>query len=1060
MVVCASCGEENPERARFCLNCGASLAAPAKVEETRKTVTILFSDVTGSTAMGEKLDPESLRNVMTRYFDEMRAVIEAHSGTVEKFIGDAVMAVFGVPVLHEDDALRAVRAAAEMREALARLNVELGRDRGVTIQTRTGVNTGEVVAGSGNQTMATGDAVNTAARLEQHAAPGEILLGEPTYRLVRHAVVAEPAAPVDAKGKSEPLTSYRLVRVSDAPSDAGRRLDSPLVGRDNEVALAEQAFERSVRERSCSLFTVFGSAGVGKSRLTQEVIRSVEARATVSRGRCLPYGRGITFWPLIEIVHAISGLSEGDTVDKARSAVRKLLIEEDDADLITERVVQLMGLGEEEVRAEETFWAVRKLFESLARREPLVVVFDDIHWAEPTLLDLIEHVADLSRDASILLMCIARPELLERRPSWGGGKMNASSILLEPLRAAESAQLMANLLGGMALPPAVETRISEAAEGNPLFVEEMVSKLIDDGLLRRQNGSWEVSAELSKVAVPPTIQALLAARLDRLGADERAVIQAASVVGKEFGIDDVAALLPEQLRAATTAIVTALVRKELVRADQSGAHNAFRFRHILIRDAAYNAISKQQRAELHRQFADWLETGFPERRSEYEEIVGYHLEQAYGYRTSLGPADEATRMLGARAGGHLAGAGRRAANRGDAPAAINLLERALVLMPQGAHGRAEALLNLAQQTYEAGDIERSLEIHRESEDAAGAEGDRTIEWLSRVQRLTTEYAHLSVNFEEFGDLAAEAVRVFEELDDPLGLAYAWNFVAWTYNGPGLQILMLEAALKSVDFARSVGSEYLEGHAHHLVQSAMYWGPTPTSEAVRYYESVRDRDIRSAMLRSYLDSAYGKLVGLAGDVDRGRRLIEAAIDMVEQLGQRVTVASYRGFALGAIEISRQNWAVAAREIRAGADGFIAAGDKGSFSTLAGALAGVLYELGEFDEAYTYTERSHEAASVDDLASQFMWRTARAQVLAAWGRSQEAIECIEAAVDITEGTQALTWQADSYMARGEVFRLLGRKGEAAGEFTRALALFEEKEAPGYAAYARRKLAEVTG
>src|SRR5258706_10131222 len=367
MVVCPNCGEENPERARFCLSCGLALTVAAAPAETRKTVTILFCDVTGSTAMGEKLDPESLRKVMTRYFDEMRSVIEGHSGTVEKFIGDAGMAVFGVPVLHEDDALRAVRAAAEMRETLQRLNVELERDWGVTIQTRTGVNTGEVVAGSGDQTMATGDAVNTAARLEQHAKPGEILLGDPTYRLVRHAVVAEPADPITAKGKADPLGAFRLSRVGDIALESGRRLDSPIVGRDNELALAEQAFKRAVRERSCSLFTVFGSAGVGKSRLTQEVIRSVEPRATVSRGRCLPYGRGITFWPLIEIVHAIAGLSDGDSAEKARGAVRKLLADEDDADLIVERVVQAMGLGEEEVRAEETLWTVRKLIESLAR---------------------------------------------------------------------------------------------------------------------------------------------------------------------------------------------------------------------------------------------------------------------------------------------------------------------------------------------------------------------------------------------------------------------------------------------------------------------------------------------------------------------------------------------------------------------------------------------------------------------------------------------------------------------------------------------------------------------
>ncbi len=1061
MVVCANCGEENPERARFCLNCGAALTAPAKVEETRKTVTILFSDVTGSTAMGEKLDPESLRNVMTRYFDEMRTVIESHSGTVEKFIGDAVMAVFGVPVLHEDDALRAVRAAAEMREALARLNVELERDRGVTIRTRTGVNTGEVVAGTGNQTMATGDAVNTAARLEQHAAPGDILLGEQTYRLARHAVVAEPADPIGAKGKAEPVPAYRLIRVSDAPADAGRRLDSPLVGRDNELALAEQAFERAIRERSCSLFTVFGSAGVGKSRLTQEVIRSVEARATVSRGRCLPYGRGITFWPLIEIVHAIAGLSDGDSPEKARAAVRKLLADEDDADLITERVVQVLGLSEEEVRVEETFWAVRKLFESLARREPLVVVFDDIHWAEPTLLDLIEHIADLSRDVSMLLMCIARPELLERRPSWGGGKMNASSILLEPLRVEESAQLMANLLGGMTLPAAVGTRISEAAEGNPLFVEEMVSMLIDDGLLRRQNGSWEVSDQLSSVSVPPTIQALLAARLDRLNGDERAVIQAASVVGKEFSIDDVAVLLPEQLRAHASATVTALVRKELVRPDHGGAHDAFRFRHILIRDAAYNAISKQQRAELHERFANWLEDTFPDRLTEYQEIIGYHLEQAYGLRASLGPLDDTARALGVRAGTHLSEAGRRARTRGDAPGSRDLLERTLELMPETWPGHAETLLLLAEQIYEAGDLDRSVATYRQSEEAAQANGDKRLEWMAIVERSTLEFAHFSfMAASDYRPIAAEAVRVFEQLNDPYGLALAWNLVAWTHNAVGEHHPMLEAALKATSYARAIGSESLEYRVRAMVGSAHYWGPTATSEAVAYYERDASRNIRSPLLRSMANFGLGMMTGLAGDIDRAKSLMEESLQATHELGLRVTAASLEGFGMGPLELGNEDWPAAVRHIRAGADGFLAVGDQGSFSTLAGALALALYEIGELDEAYEYTERSFTSASADDFASQYMWRAARGEVLAARGQAEEALGLANESVRIAEGTEGLMWQADAYMARGEVYRLLGRNEEAATDFRRAMGLFEQKQAPNHAARARRKLAEVTG
>ena len=1060
MVICANCGEKNPERARFCLNCGAVLAAPAPATETRKTVTILFSDVTGSTAMGEKLDPESLRNVMTRYFDEMRTVIEAHSGTVEKFIGDAVMAVFGVPVLHEDDALRAVRAAAEMRDALARLNVELERERGVTIQTRTGVNTGEVVAGMGNQTIATGDAVNTAARLEQHAAPGEILLGEQTYRLARYAIVAESADPISAKGKADPVPCYRLIRVSDVPADAGRRLDSPLVGRDNEMALVEQAFERAVRERSCSLFTVFGSAGVGKSRLTQEVIRSVETRATVSRGRCLPYGRGITFWPVIEIVHAIAGLSGGDSAEKARASVRKLLADEDDAELITERVVQVLGLSEEEVRAEETFWAVRKLFESLARREPLVVVFDDIHWAEPTLLDLIEHVADLSRDVSILLMCIARPELLERRPSWGGGKMNASSILLEPLRAEESSQLMANLLGGRTLPTTVEARISEAAEGNPLFVEEMVSMLIDDGLLRRQNGSWEVSADLASVTVPPTIQALLAARLDRLDGDERAVIQAASVVGKEFSVDDVSAIVPEQLRALAAALVTMLMRKELVRPDQGKAHDAFRFRHILIRDAAYNAIAKQQRAQLHGQFANWLEQTFPERLTEYEEIIGYHLEQAYGYLVSLGPADDAAGAIARRAGEHLVAAGWRAALRGDVTGSVNLLERALGLLPPAWPERAETLYRLGDVQFEAGQFERSIETANKAEELAREVGDHRTEWLARISSTMIEFAHLPVrSAEEVRAIAQDAISFFERLGDYQGLANAWNLRAWVHNALGEHGAMLEAAKKAVEYAHEIGAEKLESQMMMMVGSAMNWGPTPTSEGLAYHQ-MRLASARTPPLRGFLTTGVGIFRALAGETDEGISVIEERIRWCEDRGMSLLAASLRGFSLGLIYIGADDLPAAARSLRAGCDQFAAAGDKGSFSTLAAQLAFVLYETGDLQEAYRYSELSEEAGADDDLATQLMWRCARAAVFAARGEASEALRLANESVAIADTTEALLWWCDARMGRGEVYRLLDMKDEAAADFRRCVELYEKKEAPLYAARARRKLAEVTG
>ncbi|MGI8845752.1 MAG: AAA family ATPase [Thermoleophilaceae bacterium] len=531
MIACPACGEENPLKAKFCAECATLLHAPTPARrESRRTVTVLFSDVTGSTALGEQLDPESLRTVMGRYFGAMKAVIERHGGTVEKFIGDAVMAVFGIPVLHEDDALRAVRAAAEMRDALEALNRELEAERGIRIAVRTGVNTGEVVAGdpSAGQTLVTGDTVNTAARLEQAATPGEILLGASTHRLVRDAVLVEPVPAVDAKGKALPVPAVRLVSVTAGAEALTRRLDAPLVGRERELAALRNAFERATSERACQLFTLLGTAGVGKSRLVAEFTASVSSEATVLRGRCLPYGEGITYWPLGEVVRGAAGITDtGDTVDEARAKLGALLEGEREGEIIAARVASAIGLSSESTPQEELFWAVRRLLEALARQHPLVVVWDDIHWAESTFLELIEHIADWSRNAPLLLLCPARPELLDIRPAWGGGKLNATTILLEPLPPEAASRLMDHLPGGSVLDAVTRARITEAAEGNPLFVEEMLAMLIDDGYLRHGGTGWVAARDLATIRVPPSISALLAARLDRLAPEERAVAERA-----------------------------------------------------------------------------------------------------------------------------------------------------------------------------------------------------------------------------------------------------------------------------------------------------------------------------------------------------------------------------------------------------------------------------------------------------------------------------------------------------------------------------------------------------
>ena len=538
----------------------------------RKVVTVLFCDLVGSTALGEQTDPEALRALLGRYFERMSGIVESHGGTVEKFIGDAVLAVFGVPLVHEDDALRACRAAVEMRDALPALG----------IQGRIGVNTGEVVTGTAER-LVTGDAVNVAARFEQAAAPGEVLIGASTHELVQGAVDAEPVEPLELKGKAEPVPAFRLLAAHAAPE---RRHDSLFVGRERELGLLSEAWERAVAEQRCELVTVVGDPGIGKSRLAAEALASIGAR--VVRGRCLPYGAGITYWPVVEVIKQLDVLP----TDPAAAAALRSLLGESDAG----------------TSAEEIGWAFRKLLEEQA---PLVVVFDDIQWGEETFLDLIEHVALLSSGAPLLLLCMARPELLDSRPTW------PVTIRLEPLDDADAESLI-----GTDVPEELRARIAAAAAGNPLFISEMLA-------MAQQAGD--------DVEVPPSLKALLAARLDQLDPAERRVLECGSVEGEVFHRGAVQALTPEETQV--TPRLAALVRRELIRSDrpQFAGEDGFRFRHLLIRDTAYDALPKATRAELHQRFAAWLEST-ARISSSCDEIVGYHLEQAARYLRELGRA--------------------------------------------------------------------------------------------------------------------------------------------------------------------------------------------------------------------------------------------------------------------------------------------------------------------------------------------------------------------------------------------------------------------------------------
>ena len=657
-----------------------ALARPAQIPSPpqRKLATILYADLADSTGLAVSLDPEALRSLLHRYFDAASAAVSRHGGVVEKFVGDAVMAVFGSPLAHEDDALRAARAAVEVRDAVGRLDDEVARDLGVSLQVRIGLATGEVLAGGGaDEPLATGPAVIVASRLQLEVAPGEIAVDELTRRLTAGAGRFEALGDVDLRGLRQPMQAFRLEELSEEAPALVRRLDAPLVGRVDELAALRDALDAAVRERTLKAVAVLGAPGIGKSRLTRELVDAVADDATVLRGRCDAYGEGTTFRPLREALGSpeeVAAVLEGEPEAEAIASRLEAVFRTDTA-----------------VPVEEVPWAFRRYCETLAARRPVVLALDDLHWAEPPLLDLVEYLAASARDAPILLVCIAREELAEERPAIPG---LGARLALEPLSDDETNALADQLLPESALDAETHDRLVAAAEGNPLFLEQLVAHVAETGLLEP----------------PETLRALLAARLDRLGPGERGVLERAAVVGRDFSVADVTELLDAAAAPTAAAHLDVLARRGFIR---HVGGSAFRFRHWLIHDAAYRAAPKELRAELHERFADVLA-----RRGADDELVGYHLEHAYLLSTELAPADRHAQRLAEDAGRRLGAAGIRAWKRGEALGASGLLSRSAATSATGGRGAARAALrarNRAQHRRRDGTCGR---------DAAGGDGDR------------------------------------------------------------------------------------------------------------------------------------------------------------------------------------------------------------------------------------------------------------------------------------------------------------------------------------------------
>jgi predicted ATPase/DNA-binding SARP family transcriptional activator len=983
----------------------------------RRPVTVLCVALQIAPSSGVALDPETHGAVNEHLASGLTAVLERHGGKLTASDSEHLMGVFGVAILHEDDALRAARASLEAREALTAEAGVLLRHYGANLVYRSGLATGEALVGGPGPLGFAGDVGVRAVMLAEAAGPGEILISQQTQQLAAGAIET------DSAGHDRFL--LRSAHASLRPLAV--RLDAPLAGRDEEIRRLEAAYDRATQERVTMSVTVTGEAGLGKTRLIQEFAGRLGGEAQVLTGRCLSYGEGITFWPLREVVRQAGG------GDDSPERIKALLAGEADAAAVAEQLHRAVGSGSQgRTAAAEIFWAALRFLEALARHRPVLVVFEDLHWAEPTFLDLVESLVLQPGRSPIAVICIGRPELLDQRPAWAAETDRSFCIQLAPLGEDPAAALLDSLSADHRIALSTRAQLIDTAGGNPLYLEQLAVSLSE------QSGSG------IRPALPPTIEALLSARLQRLGPGASSVLLRAAIVGKDFSEREIRELLPVEARPPLSRNLQTLIAKGLVQPGPGRSpYDEYSFRHILIQEAAYRSIPKSLRAELHHRYADWLEAivsdSFPAR----SEILGFHLEQSLRYRTELWPGNPESAALSRRAAGHLETAGYGAHDRGDDVAAVNLLERAAALLLGDAPVLGRLYTSLGTALSEAGQLEKAKATLGHAQRITAANGDERQHAHARVESLLL---HLKMNPDEAEMEIARALpelrREFDASQDDLGICRTLQLegaLHWNHARSGAAEY---AWLRAADYARRMNDRRQLADIVSWLASAALWGPTPAPEGIKrcqdYLDEIGNHPIGKAEILMNLAGLYA----MQDDFVSAHATLDNAKSLLETLGPTMTAAITQQAAL--IAMLADDPATAESYLRLQYDSLYSMGERRFLATSAATLARAIAAQGpsRYDEAIQLINMSQEAAADEDLSPQAIAQGLYARILADRGRYREAEELARSAVALSAQTDLLSERADTLLELSHVLAASGQIPEAHSAATEALDLYQLK------------------